>query len=132
MNDTDLPKASSVVVLMIVGVNGHWKIPVAYYFIDSLNSMERANIVNDTLTFLHKTGVLVTSITFDGLRSHFVMATQLGAKLNIDDNLQIYFLHPVSKMKIFVVFDPCHMLKLIRNTFGKLRVIVDGDGNTIK
>jgi len=125
MNDTDLPKASNVVV----GVNSHWKIPIVYYFIDSLNSMERANIVNDTLTFLHETGVLVTSITFDGLRSHFVMATPLGAKLNINDNLQIYFLHPVSKMKIFVIFDPCHMLKLIRNTFEKLRVIVDGDRN---
>jgi len=112
--------------------HGHWKVPVAYYFIDSLNSTERANIVNDTLIFLHEIGVLVTSITFDGPRSHFVMATQLGAKLNIDDNLQIYFLHPVSKMKIFVVFDPCHMSKLICNTFGKLRVIIDGDGNTIK
>jgi len=81
--------------------------------------MERANIVNDTLTLLHETGVLVTSITFDGPQSHFVMATQLGAKLNIDDNLQIYFLHPVSKMKIFVIFDSCHMLKLIRNTSRK-------------
>jgi len=80
INDTDLPKASSVVVLMVVGINSHWKVPVAYYFINSLNSIERADIVNDTLTFLHETGVLVTSITFDGLLSHFVMATQCKIK----------------------------------------------------
>ncbi|KYN29968.1 THAP domain-containing protein 9 [Trachymyrmex cornetzi] len=135
MNDIDLPKAcltaSSVIVLMVVGVNGHWKLPIAYHFINSLSSMERANIVNDTLIFLHETGVLVTSITFDGPRSHFAMARQLGAKLNVDDDLQVYFLHPISKAKIFVLLDPCHMLKLIRNSFEKLQVIVDGDGNII-
>lgn len=131
INDADLPAASSV-VLMIIGVNGHWKIPIAYYFIESLNDMERANIVNDTLIYIHETGVLVTSITFDGPHYNFVMATKLGAQLNINDNLQVYFSHPVSKAKIFVVLDPCHMLKLIRNLFGKLQVIVDGDGNIIK
>lgn len=132
MNDIDLPETSSVFVLMIVGVNGHWKIPIAYYFIKSLNSIERAKIVNDALIFIHETGILITSITFDGPRSHFVMATHLGAKLNINENLQVYFLHPISKAKIFIILDACHMLKLICNLFGKLQVIVDGDGNTIK
>lgn len=37
MNDIDLPEVSSAVVLMIVAINGHWKIPIAYYFIQSLN-----------------------------------------------------------------------------------------------
>ncbi|KYN37512.1 hypothetical protein ALC56_08113 [Trachymyrmex septentrionalis] len=47
-----------------------------------------------------------------------------------------YFINSLSSMekkKIFVLLDPCHMLKLIRNLlFGKLQVIVDGDGNIIK
>jgi len=102
MNDIDLSKAcltaSSIIVLMVVDVNGHWKLPIAYYFINSLSSMERANIVNDTLISLHETGVLVTSIT-DRPRNHFAMVTQLCAKLNIDDDLQVYFLHPISKEK---------------------------------
>lgn len=131
MNDSHVPEASSAIVLMLVAVNGHWKIPIAYYFIESLNAIERANIVNETLTYVHETGVLITSITFDGPRYNFAMATTLGAKLNIGD-LQVYFLHPVSKAKVFVICDPCHMLKLIRNLFGKLQVIVDGDGNIIR
>lgn len=132
MNDTDLPEVSSAVMFMIVEINGHWKIPVTYYFINSLNSTERASIVNDTLTFVHETRVLVTSITFDGLRSNFLMATQFGAKLNMKDNLQVYFAHPISKAKIFVILNPCHTLKLIRNLSGKAQVLVDGDGNTIQ
>jgi len=59
------------------------------------------------------------------------MTTQLGPKLNIDDDLQVYFLHPISKEKIFIFLDS-YMLKLIRNSFGKLQIIVDGDGNIIK
>ena len=60
--------------------------------------MERANIVNDTLISLHETGVLVISIT-DRPRNHFAMVTQLCTKLNIDDDLQVYFLHLISKEK---------------------------------
>jgi len=60
------------------------------------------------------------------------MATQLGAKLNIDNNLQVYLLLPVSKMKIFVVFNPCHVKIDSQHSFGKLPVIVDGNDNTIK
>jgi len=59
------------------------------------------------------------------------MVTQLGPKLNIDDDLQVYFLHPISKEKIFILLDS-YMLKLIRNSFRKPQIIVDGDGNIIK
>jgi len=52
MNDIDLSKAcltaSNIIVFMVVDINGHWKLPIAY-FINSLGSMER-NIVN---TYIH-------------------------------------------------------------------------------
>ncbi|KYM93273.1 hypothetical protein ALC53_00209 [Atta colombica] len=50
MNDIDLSKACltafNIIVLMVVDINGHWKLPIAY-FINSLGSMERTN------TYIH-------------------------------------------------------------------------------
>jgi len=52
----------------------------------------------------------VKTLTFDGAASNMSMVTALGAKLFFPD-VKIYILYPITKEKVFIFLDPCHMLK---------------------
>jgi len=45
VQDDTLPPATKALVFMVVAVNGNWKLPIAYFFIDGLNGGDRANLV---------------------------------------------------------------------------------------
>lgn len=75
--------------------------------------------------------VEVISLTLDSTSEHFATVKLLGA--NFDPyNLKPYFLHPINLKNIYVIFDACHMLKLIRNTFGDEKLFIDYEGNKIE
>lgn len=72
----------------------------------------------------------VLTITFDGLPANFAAVEKLGAKLDIDtDDVQPYIIHPTNKAKIYILPDPVHMFKLVRNTFKTCGKFMDIDGN---
>ena len=116
---------------MAVSVNGSWKVPCGYFFVDGLNGIERANLVKVCIKKLHDVGVNVVSLTCDGPACHFKMLKELGACLQTA-SLQASFVHPLDKnKKVHVLLDVCHMLKLVRNTLGALGILIDKDGNKI-
>lgn len=127
-----LPEAKEAIVFLVTSVNGNWKIPVGYFFIDGLSGTERANLVNMCLEFLHPSGVTITSITFDGAAANISMAKQLGANLTDFHNLITKFSHPITKEQVFIFFDICHMIKLIRNCLGELKVLTTKEGKLVK
>ena len=129
--DQDKLEAKEVLVFLVNAINDRFKIPVAYYFVNGLSACEKANIINEVLVFLDDADIVISSITFDGAPSNLATAKKLGASLDIN-NLEPYFYHPLSRQKIFVFLDICHMLKLIRNTLAHLGEMEDGNGNTIK
>jgi len=90
---------------------------------ESLNGSQKAELTKYALNLLKDTGVNVVSLTFDGCSSNVTMARLLGCNFNIKTiNTQFE--------DVVVFFDPAHMVKLIRNTFGK-KTFLDGDGNII-
>lgn len=120
--------APEALVLMVVSHNSSWKLPVGYFFIKSLTGAEKANIIKEALIRLYEINVEVTSVTCDGPNAHFAMFKQLGCDFT-PNKMKTYFLHPSDKdIKIFAVFDACHMLKLMRNCFGDLKVLIDPEG----
>lgn len=130
--DSDsVPEAKEAIIFMLVALNGHWKIPVGYFLIDGLSGPEKANLVIRLLEWLHDTGVIITSMTFDGAPCNIRMATELGANLTDSLALKTFFLHPVTNEKIYIFMDPCHMLKLTRNCLASQKVLKDGEGNNI-
>lgn len=132
MEDCDnLPLAREALVIMLVALNSNWKIPIAYFLTNGLLGQEKANIVNLCLEAVHQTGAKVKTLTFDGASSNIMMATKLGANLNIS-NCQPYFKHPITKENIHIFYDACHMLKLCRNTLGDWKVFFDKNGDAIK
>ena len=123
--------ATQALVLMVVAINESWKIPIAYFLINSMTGSERANLIRESLVRLHAIGVRVISLTCDGPSQNFAMIRELGAKLDIFD-MRSFFLHPEDHtQKIYVILDPCHMLKLLRNVFSTVGVLVREDGQQI-
>lgn len=109
---------------MLVAINGHRKVPVGYFLIKSLNSEERSNLLLKCLELIHDSGIVVRSLTFDGASVNINMCTCLGANFEIGKNFQLHFIDPATQNKIYCFFDPCHMLKLIRNTLGDKSILI--------
>lgn len=107
--------ADKVLDFMVVAINDRWKIPVGYFFLRSINSRQRAELVERCLTLLKNCGVVVCNLTFDGCKSNFTMAKILGCNLDDISSLQTS-LYNFPNTHIFP--DPSHMIKLIRNIFG--------------
>jgi len=117
-NDSDKPrKAKSALVLMVVALNGHWKVPVGYFLIDSMTGKERASLV-ENLKLIHETGIILHSLTFDGTNVNLSMCNNLRANFQLGENFKPYFIHPITQEKVYCFLDQCHMLKLVRNTLG--------------
>jgi hypothetical protein len=55
--------ANEVLVIMAVGINFHFKVPIGYFFIHGLSGIERANLVKISLQKLHETGAVTISLT---------------------------------------------------------------------
>ena len=68
-----LPKATKALVFMLVGLNVRWKVPIAYFLVDSLTAEEKANLVKGCLLQVEDTGILIKSLTFDGDASNIAM-----------------------------------------------------------
>jgi len=125
------PEAKEALVIMVNCVNGRWKMPISYFFIDGLGGREKANIVKRCLEFIHNSGVEIISLTFDGAASNVSMENFLGANLSVE-NMKTWFPHPISNRPIYILPDRPHMLKLIRNTIASRLAIYDDQKNAIE
>ncbi|KYN29051.1 THAP domain-containing protein 9, partial [Trachymyrmex cornetzi] len=115
--DNPLP-ARNALVFMLVALNNHWKVPLGYFLINSLDGKERASLLEKSLELIHEAGVILHSLTFDGNRVNITMCTNLGANFHVGETFKPYILNPITKEKIFCFLDPCHAIKLVRNTLG--------------
>lgn len=114
-----LKVATKVLIFMLVNINGGFKTPVAHYLINSLNGVEKSILLKDLLIKLNEKSINVVSVTFDGDRAHKTACNLLGANLNYKDkdHFKPYFEHPGNLKPVYIFYDPCHCLKLIRNYF---------------
>ncbi|XP_018312480.1 uncharacterized protein [Mycetomoellerius zeteki] len=129
-NDS-LPEAKYAAVFLLVNINGGWKIPVAYYLINSLNGSERANLVQEVLLAVYSVDATVISLTMNDTASNINTVQCLGANLSMI-NLKHYFLHPATGEKVYIFLDACHMIKLIRNAYATMKDFRDENNNIIK
>lgn len=125
-------EATEALVLMVVGVNDNFKLPIAYFFVNKITGEEKANIVLEALRFLHPTGVKILSLTCDGPKVHFKMMNVLGCRITDPDNFKTNFNHPVDGSLVHVFFDVCHMIKLVQNNWVTTGTFVSPDGELIK
>lgn len=131
--DSDtLPQAKQALVFMLVCINGSWKLPVGYFLLDTLAASEKAELVKKCLVFLNESGVVITSMTFDGAPTNISMAEELGANFSDPKNLKTSFKNPVTNKDIYIFLDACHMIKLVRNCFASQIGMKDPENRAIK
>jgi hypothetical protein len=85
------------------------------------------------LEMADEAGLKVWSITEDGTSVNLRTFRQLGCQFGTKyDTIDPKFKHPTTGEDVFVIADPCHMLKLAINTLAHLGTIIDSEGEKIQ
>jgi hypothetical protein len=94
-----------------------------YFLTDTLPGTCVSELIKTALHLCKKNDLRVHALTADGHASNVKAFEVLGCNFNVDnpDEIVSYFTHPDCDDKIYVILDPCHMLKLARNALGKFR-----------
>lgn len=121
-------EATNVLVFMLVCVNGGWKLPLGYFLVVSLNAEQKKQLILTCIDLIEATNTKVVSLTFDGASSNLAMYKLFGCTTDLK-KLHSNFILNNSSISVF--WDPCHMVKLIRNTLGEKKVLIDMNGNEI-
>ena len=111
-------KAKEALVIMAVGFKKFWKLPLAYFLLRGASSGFLAGVIRETIVKAQEAGVKVRTITMDGTVSNVSAFSKLGAKIHTKEvgGQVVSFPHPVDESSpIFVIMDPPHMIKLVRN-----------------
>lgn len=125
--DEEFTLASDVIVFMASGINVNLQQPLAYYFIRTLKGTERAELLCQIITEISKRGIKVAEITFDGHSANVAMCKCLGTELEVENGEYVtHFLNSYNGEKVYIIFDPSHMIKLVRNALGTLGTIYEG------
>jgi hypothetical protein len=118
--------AREALVFMAVGLKQEWKMTLANFFISRINGISLAQLINEAIARLDSIGIRVISVTLDGCAANISAMSALGCKLQALENS---FVHPVNpSQRVYIYWDPCHMLKLLRNMLGDWKVLYTRDG----
>ena len=128
--------ADSVLVVMVVGYDGEWKLPIAYFLTRGLKAGVQAGIMRECLKETFQVRVKVLNVTLDGTHHNPAACEKLGAKFFVDeiDELITTFEHPHENAgyDVHMYLDPCHMIKLVRNTLAGYKEFFWPDHGTIR
>ncbi len=111
--------ATKALFFMLVSLDGKWRYPVRYELTTSFKGEELVPLVNEILATTFDSKILVRGLVFDGLGSNLTFSNAAGANLDFD-NLVNFIKHPCTDMKVYVIPDPVHMLKLARNFIAQI------------
>lgn len=53
-SDDSFPIAKDAFVLMLVAINGRWKLPIGYFFVDGISGEQRCNLVQQAASLAHE------------------------------------------------------------------------------
>jgi hypothetical protein len=108
-------EATEVLVIMAVGLMGYWKVPLGYFLTHGLSAQLQVQLLKLALQKLCDVGVICVCIVMDGCSVNQAMVKLLPCSIE-PSNLVTSFEHPSAPgTSVSVIFDACHMLKLIRN-----------------
>lgn len=83
--------ASQALVVLLVGINNSFKIPIGYFLIRSATAEQRATIIQVAVEMCQEVPIKITNLTFDGTACNFAMARTLGCEFKDYDNIKPVF-----------------------------------------
>lgn len=136
--DSDTKKRSlfarRALVFFLSEMNKKFHLPITYHFVKGLNAEKLSDLTKDIIMKISEQGVKICNLTFDGAGVNLNMCTKLGANLEaMNDNFKPYFTNPYDKKSvIYLIADPSHMEKLMRNLLANYGTLYDENDNEIK
>lgn len=130
----NLPLAQSALFFMLVPMTGKrkWKIPLAYFLIDILSPEERANVLLECLWRVYNMGSVAVAVVVDASVSSRQTVESLGISFEDLPCPCTSFPHPADGLlDVLVLFDPHHILDLLRHTWASVSLMVDERGGAI-
>lgn len=129
-DDDEIPVANNAIFFLITLIQTGKTMVLGYFLIKTLNTQEKTKLVLDAIDKINSTGAYLISMAFDGLSTNFSVCESLGASFDIG-NIRSFIKNPANGNKIYIVLDPPHMLKLIRNCLAAKSPLKDGKNNSI-
>ena len=118
--------ATEVLVFMLVGLQGHWKVPIGYFLINSITATNLYCLTSKALSLASCHGLNIYSISCDGYPSNIDSMRYFGCEFGTKvDDIKSSFSHDTYDHPLFFIPDACHMLKLARNSLADLKVFLD-------
>ena len=125
--------ASEALAFLLVGLRGHWKCPIGYFLINKMSANVQKQLVRIALTKAAEAGLRVHCVTCDGTTTNISMFEGLGCSFcGTYDTMKTTFKHPTEQYDVSAILDPCHMLKLARNSLADLSCFLAPDGSRIE
>lgn len=125
--------AKQAIVFLLNGIDINFEFPDAYYFINEMTAKDRKNLLAEVIAMVSRCGIKITNLTFDGLAGNIPACEMLGANLNVrHKEFKPYIVDPITNENIYIISDPCHMEKLVRNRWDKCKLFIDKKGNKIE
>lgn len=121
--------ANQALVFIVTAINDSFELPIAYYFIKSMDGERKKCLVQQIIEELMDCNVTVSHVSFDGFEANKKMCKLLGAVLNVYSPCFKPYLQ-IRNVRIYIFFDASHMIKLVRNRLCAKEVLYDG-GNEI-
>ena len=113
--------ATEALVFLAVGLRAFWKHPIAYVLQDKSSAKVQANLISDCISLLHAEGINVHGVVFDGAFTNQWTDTLLWCNLDVGE-MKTWFQYPQAPgSHVYVIFDVCHRIKLVRNLFGDFK-----------
>lgn len=104
--------ASEALVFLVVSLTKRFKCPIAYYFVNKINSSALSTLVTSAIVKLHEIGIRIWSVTCDGAPSNVQCFKKLGCNFNLDNtniNNFKYTFTVAGNLEVNAIFDACHM-----------------------
>lgn len=128
--EDNIPVANQAIVFMVSCLNEFFQLPIAYYFIKSLDATERTDLLIKMMIELSKCDIIVGNVTFDGFPPNAVMCENLGASLK--DDIDPTIKNPFDGSDAQVMLDPSHAEKLVRSALESRKVFFDENNQKIE
>ena len=117
---TDTDKiAKNALVLMAVGLKKRWKAPISFHFTAGINAETLSVLLKQSINALHEIGIQTKCIVTDGLRTNIAALNNLGCNF---ENRKFFFTSESGK-DIPCMMDQVHMMKVLRNLWGDIKII---------
>lgn len=127
------PLASRALVFLLCGINKSFEFPVGYHFTNGLHGQDLCKLVTEAIIKISECGVKISNLTLDGAKENLKMVELLGANLDpLSEKFKPYIKSPYDESIIYVILDPSHMEKLMRNMLGNHGLLFDQNDENIE